>query len=111
MIATIKLSRPENLIFYPATENNLREKKRKTFQHPEDRLWKLSTQTAAPDFTFIESLAMLVLTVMALVAIGQCFIALSQLLQADAIQHIVVQAVKPAAPLALREPFNFPFPF
>jgi hypothetical protein len=111
MISTIKLSRPENLIFYPAPENNVRKTKRKTFHHPEDRLWKLSTQIAGPEFTFIESLVMLVLTVMALAAIGQCFIVLSQLLQSDAIQHIVIQAVKPAALVALREPLNLSFPF
>jgi hypothetical protein len=45
MIANIRLTRPESLIFYPAPENNLRKNAdRKALYHPEDRLWKLSTQ-------------------------------------------------------------------
>jgi hypothetical protein len=111
MIANFRLTRPESLIFYPATENNVRKNAaRKSLPRPEDRLWKLSTQTA-PDFRLIESFVMLILAVMALAAIGECFFVLSHLLQADAIQHIVVQTVKPSGTVVLPEPFNFPLSF
>jgi hypothetical protein len=103
MIANIRLTRPESLIFYPAPENNLRKNAdRKALHHPEDRLWRLSTQIASPEFTLMESFVMLVLAMLAFAVLGGCFIALSQLLQADAIQHIVVQAVQPPADFVLR---------
>ena len=105
MIGNIRLIQPESLIFYPATENNLRKNAaRKSLHHPEDPLWKLSTQIVAPEFTLMESFAMLVLAMLAFAVLGGCFIALSQLLQADAIQHIVVQAVQSPAAIGLRWP-------
>jgi len=105
MIANIRLTRPESLIFYPAPENNLRKNAdRKALHHPEDRLWKLSTQIASPEFTLMESFVMLVLAMLAFAVLGGCLIALSQLLQADAIQHIVVQAVQSPAAIGLRWP-------
>jgi hypothetical protein len=59
----------------------------------------------------MESFAMLVLVVLSLAVLGECYLVFSQLLQADAIRHIVVQAVKPPAAVALREPVIFPFQF
>jgi hypothetical protein len=105
MIGNIRLIQPESLIFYPATENNLRKNAaRKSLHHPEDSLWKLSTQSVAPEFTLLESFAMLILVVLALAVSGECFMALSQLLRADVIQHIVVQAVQYPAAVGLRAP-------
>ena len=105
MIANIRLTRPESLIFYPAPENDLRKNAdRKALHHPEDRLWKLSTQIASPEFTLMESFVMLVLAMLAFAVLGGCFIGLSQLLQADAIQHIVVQAVQSPTAIGLRWP-------
>jgi hypothetical protein len=105
MIANIRLTRPESLIFHPAPENNLRKSAdRKSLHRPEDPLRKLSTQIVAPEFTLMESFAMLILAVLALAVLGECFIALSQLLRADAIQHIVVQAVQSPAVVGLRGP-------
>jgi hypothetical protein len=93
------------LMFYPASENNLRkDADRKSLHHPEDRLSKLSMQIAAPEFTLMESFAMLMLAMFAFAALGECFIALSQLLQADAIQHIVVQAVQAPSGVDLQRP-------
>jgi len=112
MIANIRLTRPENLIFYPAPEKNLRKNAAgKSLHDPEDPLWKLSTQSVAPEFTLLESFAMLILVVLALAVLGECYLVFSQLLQADAIRHIAVQAVKPPAAVALREPVIFPFQF
>jgi hypothetical protein len=112
MIGNIRLIQPESLIFYPATENNLRKNAdRKSLHHPEDPLWKLSTQSVAPEFTLLESFAMLILAVLALTVLGECYLVFSQLLQADAIRHIAVQAVKPPAAVALREPVILPFQF
>jgi hypothetical protein len=105
MIANIRLTRPVSLISYPAPENNLRKNAdRNALHHPEDRLWEPSPQNVAPEFTLMESFAMLILAMLAFAVLGECFMALSQLLQADAIQHIVVQAVQPLTDFALRQP-------
>jgi hypothetical protein len=50
----------------------------------------------------MESFAMLILAMLAFAVLGESFIALSRVLQTDAIQHIVVQAVQPPADFALR---------
>lgn len=59
---------------------------------PEQRLWKLSSQTVSPKFAMIELFVLMLFLVVTVVGIISCFAELSSVLQSGAIGHLTMKA-------------------
>jgi hypothetical protein len=62
---------------------------------PEQRLWKVTAQTAAHSFAVMDLFILLFFLVLAIVGIADCSLELTRLLGSDAIGHIAAKAINP----------------
>jgi len=88
MSAIIQFVPPADLSFQTADNKEI------AFAHrePEQRLWKLSSQTVSPKFAMIEIFVFMLFLVVTVVGIISCFAELSSLLQSGAIDHLTMKA-------------------
>jgi hypothetical protein len=61
-------------------------------QEPEQRLWKLSSETVSPNFAMVELFAFMLFLVVTVIGLTGCFAELSSLLQSGAIDHLTMKA-------------------
>lgn len=88
MSAIIQFVPPAELSFQ-TTDN-----KESAYVHrePEQRLWKLSSQTVSPNSAMIELFVFVLFLAVILIGIVSCSAELSSLLQSGAIDHLTMQA-------------------
>jgi hypothetical protein len=87
--------------FVPAADLSFltTDNKVSTFPHrePEQRLWKLFSQTVSPKLAMIELFVFMLFVVVTVIGIVSCFAELSSLLQSGAINHLTVEALNGGA--------------
>jgi hypothetical protein len=88
MSAIIQFVPPAELSFQ-TTDN---KKSAYVHREPEQRLWKLSSQTVSPNSAMIELFVFALFLAVILIGIVSCSAELSSLLQSGAIDHLTMQA-------------------
>jgi hypothetical protein len=88
MSAIIQFVPPAELSFQ-RTDN---KKSAYVHREPEQRLWKLSSQTVSPNSAMIELFVFALFLAVILIGIVSCSAELSSLLQSGAIDHLTMQA-------------------
>jgi hypothetical protein len=87
--------------FVPAADLSFltTDNKVSAFPHrePEQRLWKLFSQTVSPKFAMIELFVFMLFLVVTVIGIISCFAELSSLLQSGAINHLTMEALNGGA--------------
>ena len=87
--------------FVPAADLSFltTDNKVSAFPHrePEQRLWKLFSQTVSPKFAMIELFVFMLFLVVTVIGIISCFAELSSLLQSGAINHLTMDALNGGA--------------
>jgi hypothetical protein len=87
--------------FVPAADLSFltTDNKVSAFPHrePEQRLWKLFSQTVSPKLAMIELFVFMLFVVVTVIGIVSCFAELSSLLQSGAINHLTVEALNGGA--------------
>jgi hypothetical protein len=83
--------------FVPAADLSFltTDNKVSAFPHrePEQRLWKVSSQTVSSKFAMIELSVLMLFLVVTVIGIISCFAELSSLLQTGAINHLTTEAL------------------
>jgi hypothetical protein len=87
--------------FVPAADLSFltTDKKVSTFSHrePEQRLWRLLSQTESPKFAMIELFVFMLFLVVTAIGIISCFAELSSLLQSGGVNRLTMEALNGGA--------------
>jgi hypothetical protein len=104
MSAINKLAAPPELLFQPADEKeNVSINQEAKFNRTdaicefEPQWWKLRARVTTPKFAIIEMLVLVLFLFVTVIAIINCFVELSHLLDSDALGHLAAKTFKGGA--------------